>query len=86
MLSYLELGHILENAFLPTICKCEVDSTEILTLHFINARTHEVILSVGNIHAAELSSSRTIAAFVGELKGRIAQVPQSKPERRRHPR
>lgn len=86
MLSRLELRYILENAFLPTICKCEVDATETLTLNFINARTHEVILSVANIHAAELSSSRAIAAFVGELKEKVAQVPLSKPERRRHSR
>lgn len=85
MLSPLELRRILENAFLPTVCKCEIN-TGIMTLKLINARTNEVILEEREIKTSDLSSARDIAAFVAELKAKLATIPVVNPERRRHQR
>ncbi|MBA1243380.1 DUF1652 domain-containing protein [Pseudomonas japonica] len=85
MLSTLELRHILENAFLPTVCKCEIDSG-IMTLKLINARTNEVIFEEREIKTSDLSSTLDITTLVAELKAKLATIPVVNPERRRHRR
>lgn len=86
MLSPLELRHIMENAFLPTVCKCEIDTTGMMNLKLINARTNEAILEERNIRTADLSSAREIATFVAELKNKMSTIAVVNPERRRHRR
>jgi len=86
MLSPLELRHIMENAFLPTVCKCEIDTVGMMNLKLINARTNEAILEEREIKTSELSSARDIAAFVGQLKAKLSTIEVVNPERRRHRR
>jgi Protein of unknown function (DUF1652) len=86
MLSPLELRHIMENAFLPTVCKCEIDTAGMMNLKLINARTNETIMEERNVKTDDLSSAREIATFVAELKGRLSTINVVNPERRRHRR
>lgn len=86
MLSHLQLRHLLESAFLPTKCKCEIDSKGSMTVHFINPRTSRVDLSVDGIVVSKLSSSRAIASLIGELKAEHSRIAQQVQERRRHRR
>lgn len=86
MLSHLQLRHLLESAFLPTKCKCEIDAKGNLTVRFVNPRNGKVDLTVGEIAASKLSSSRAIATLIGELKEEHKRIPQEVQERRRHRR
>jgi hypothetical protein len=86
MLSHLQLRHLLESAFLPSKCKCEIDAKGIMTVHFVNPRTGKVDLVVGDIVANKLSSSRSIATLIGQLKDEQRRIPQELQERRRHRR
>jgi len=86
MLSHLQLRHLLESAFLPTKCRCEIDAKGIMTVHFVNPRNGKTDLSVGEIPANKLSSSRAIATLIGQLKQEQQRIPQELQERRRHRR
>lgn len=86
MLSHLQLRHLLESAFLPTKCKCEIDAKGLLTVHFVNARTGKIDLSVESIVVSKLSSSRAIATLISELKEQQQRIPQELRDRRMHRR
>lgn len=86
MLSHLQLRHLLESAFLPTKCRCEIDAKGVMTVHFVNPRNGKVELTVGEIAANKLSSSRAIATLIGELKKEQQRIPQEVQDRRRHRR
>lgn len=86
MLSHLQLRHLLESAFLPTKCRCEIDAKGSMTVHFINPRTDRIDLSVNGIAAHKLSSSRAIATLISELKEERSRIPLQLQDRRRHRR
>lgn len=86
MLSHLQLRHLLESAFLPSKCRCEIDSKGIMTVHFVNPRNGKIDLTVGDIAANKLASGRAIANLIGDLKEQHRRIPQEVQERRRHRR
>lgn len=86
MLSHLQLRHILESAFLPAKCTCEIDTKGIMTVQFINPRTHKVDLRVAGINTSKLSSSRAIAALISDLKHQHGHAAVALPDRRLHRR
>ncbi|MFJ4142695.1 DUF1652 domain-containing protein [Pseudomonas sp. NPDC089734] len=68
MLSHLELRHVMEVAFRPTICKCTIASDGLMTIELKNPETHVRELTMTGISTAKLSGGRAIAALVGEIK------------------
>jgi len=86
MLSTLELRHALETAFLPTKCVCIIEPNDTLTIQLLNPRTGTVDLAVKGILMSRLSSSRSLAALVGEIKEELRTRPSAANDRRRHRR
>ena len=86
MLSHLEIRHLMESAFLPLECKCEIDPEGSMTIQLVNARTKEVGMTASGIRASGLTSSRALAALVSELKGEYNVRPTGQLDRRQHRR
>ncbi|MBX8511710.1 DUF1652 domain-containing protein [Pseudomonas cichorii] len=68
MLSHLELRHVMEVAFRPTICKCTISPDGLMSIELRNPETHILELTMTGIPTAKLSGGRAIAALVGEIK------------------
>ncbi|WP_307518707.1 DUF1652 domain-containing protein [Pseudomonas sp. W2I6] len=81
MISFLELKHILEMAFSPTRCVCDIDTNRTLTIRLIDPTTQQVQLTLSGIDAGSLTSSRAIARLVGEIKDE-ASLQASPPVKR----
>lgn len=86
MLSHLELRHVFESAFLPTVCKCTIGSGRTMTLELINPRTKKVELTRSAIPIGDLTSSRAIALLVADLKEELRLWPMAHQDRRKHRR
>ncbi|RMQ47711.1 hypothetical protein ALQ04_04142 [Pseudomonas cichorii] len=68
MLSHLELRHVMEVAFRPTVCKCTITPDGLMSIELSNPETHIKELTMTGIPTARLSGGRAIAALVGEIK------------------
>jgi hypothetical protein len=76
MLSHVELRHVIETAFLPSKCHCEIAPDGIMSIELTHPDSGEVELSVTGISVYSLATSRALAALVGELKeeARLTQL------------
>lgn len=68
LLSALELRRVIETAFLPAQCECEVSPDGTVSITLINSEDKRYDYSVSGIHIADLASSRSIASLVLALK------------------
>ncbi|MDE1166601.1 MAG: DUF1652 domain-containing protein [Pseudomonas sp.] len=72
----LELRNIIECAFLPKRCTCQVAPDKSLTVQVTDPVTGRVDLLVTGISTDRLNSSRAISDLIAELRGDL--------ERNRH--
>ncbi|WP_408600489.1 DUF1652 domain-containing protein [Pseudomonas sp. PLMAX] len=72
MISNLELRHIIECGFLPLACTCTVNPDGSLMIKVFDAETGRVEMLVTAVSTADLTSSRSIANLIGELRGEMA--------------
>lgn len=68
MISNLELQRIIESAFLPQQCRCEITPNGTMNIHLMSTKSNQVETSVTGILVSDLSSSRAIAKLVAEVK------------------
>jgi hypothetical protein len=71
MISALELRHIIECGFLPLSCSCTANADGSLMIKVTDPATGSVELLVTGVSTAELTSSRAIAALIGELRSEM---------------
>ena len=71
MISALELRHIIECGFLPLSCSCTTNVDGSLMIKVTDPSTGSVELLVTGVSTAELTSSRAIAALIGELRSEM---------------
>ncbi|WP_419177673.1 DUF1652 domain-containing protein [Pseudomonas fluorescens] len=71
MISALELRHIIECGFLPLSCSCTTNADGSLMIKVTDPSTGSVELLVTGVSTAELTSSRAIAALIGELRSEM---------------
>lgn len=72
MISTLELRHIIECAFQPLACTCSVNPDGSLMIKVYDSFSGRVDILVTGITTSELTSSRTIANLIGELRAEMA--------------
>jgi len=72
MISALELRHIIECGFLPLSCSCTLNVDGSLMIKVIEPSTGSVELLVTGVSTTQLTSSRTIANLIGELRSEMA--------------
>jgi hypothetical protein len=72
MISSLELRHIIECGFQPFSCTCTVNPDGSLMIKVYDAETGSVELLVTVVSTADLTSSRSIANLIGELRSEMA--------------
>lgn len=71
MISALELRHIIECGFLPLSCSCTTNADGSLMIKVTDPSPGSVELLVTGVSTAELTSSRAIAALIGELRSEM---------------
>lgn len=71
VISALELRHIIECGFLPLSCSCTTNADGSLMIKVTDPSTGSVELLVTGVSTAELTSSRAIAALIGELRSEM---------------
>ncbi|MBD1554633.1 DUF1652 domain-containing protein [Pseudomonas typographi] len=64
----LELRRIMETAFLPYRCDCQLSMDGTMNVQLLDPHTGAVALVVSGISTVQLTNSRAIAALVAELK------------------
>lgn len=84
MISTLELRHIIECGFQPLSCICTVNTDGSLMIRVFDAETGRVDLSVTAVSTADLTSSRSIANLIGELRSEMASRKASFAEQGRN--
>lgn len=73
MISPLELRHIIESGFAPITCVCTLNDDNLLTVNLYHQNKGHPALSVRNLKAAELTTSRAISNFIAKLKDELAK-------------
>lgn len=68
MFSHADLQHILEKAFLPTLCKCSITADGVMTLELLNPESHMKEMEVAGIRIAEIQNGRALAELVREVR------------------
>jgi hypothetical protein len=71
MISILELRHIIECGFLPLSCSCTVNPDGSLMIKVFDPVSGEIELFVTAVSTANLTSSRSIAQLIGELRSEM---------------
>ncbi|MFJ5296683.1 DUF1652 domain-containing protein [Pseudomonas sp. NPDC088368] len=71
MLSDLEIKHLLENAFLPDRCICNLDPYGSVSVQIYGYGTQELLLTVAGISRIEVASTRSVANTVGQIREEI---------------
>jgi hypothetical protein len=72
MISPLELRHIIESGFAPTKCVCTINDDNLLTVNLYHPNKGHPAISVRNLNAAELTTSRAISNLIAQLKDELA--------------
>ncbi|MFJ5286648.1 DUF1652 domain-containing protein [Pseudomonas sp. NPDC088429] len=72
MISNLELRHIIESGFRPLSCTCTTNPDGSLMIRVFEPETGRVELLETAISTANLTSSRSIANLIGELRSEMA--------------
>ncbi|WP_081730260.1 DUF1652 domain-containing protein [Pseudomonas sp. RSB 5.4] len=72
MISALELRHIIECGFLPLSCSCTLNVDGSLMIKVIEPSSGSVELLVTGVSAAPLTTSRSIANLIGELRSEMS--------------
>lgn len=73
MISSLELRHIIESGFLPLKCICSIDPEGRMTVCLYQPQKGHAAFIAEGLTTEHLTSSRAIAALVGELKQEFAR-------------
>lgn len=68
MFSHADLRHMLEKAFLPTLCECTITVDGVMTLALLNPESHAQEMEVAGIRIAEIQNGRALAELVREVK------------------
>lgn len=69
---YLDLRHIIQSSFLPLSCQCQISPAGAVSVRITNPDSGRVVVLDSSFNAAELSSSRSIANMVAELRTALA--------------
>lgn len=64
LLSHADLRHIMETAFVPSLCKCTITTDGLMSLELTHPRTHNEQFSLSGIPVVELDTGRAIASLV----------------------
>lgn len=81
MISNLELRHIIESGFLPLKCICSIDPVGRMTVCLYQSQKGHAAFIAEGLTTEHLTSSRAIAALIGELKQEFARKGfEAKPE------
>lgn len=73
MISNLELRQIIESGFLPLKCVCAIDPDGRITVSLYQSQKGHAAFVAEGLTTEQLTSSRAIAALVGELKEQFAR-------------
>ena len=73
-LSTLELRSIVESAFLPMRCTCNVSSDASMTVQITDPNSEKVELFVTGISLDRLNTTRAISELVAELRYDLAHT------------
>lgn len=68
MLSALEMQHLIETAFLPTTCRCQIDSHNHITVYLSEKGSILPEIMIPGFILSDLTTSRDIANFVSNVK------------------
>lgn len=71
MLSDLEIKHLLETAFLPQRCVCSLVPYGSISVQIFDHGSSEPLLTIAGISRVEVTSSRSIANLVGQIREEI---------------
>ena len=71
MLSDLEIKHLLETAFLPQRCVCSLVPYGSISVQIFDQGSSEPLLTIAGISRVEVTSSRSIANLVGQIREEI---------------
>lgn len=74
MLSILEIRHIIESAFLPLSCKCEVEPQGSLHVQIYDPVSSQVELLVTGISISCLTGSQAITKLIDEIREELKLV------------
>ncbi len=72
MLAERELCQIIESGFLPLSCTCTVNGNGALMIKIFDPVSGRVDLQLNGVAASSFTSVRSVANFIGELRGRRA--------------
>lgn len=81
---YLDLRHIIQSSFLPLSCQCLISPAGAVSVRITHPDTGRVDLLDSSFNAAELTSSRSIANMVAELRTALAAGNSGKTKGRAH--
>ncbi|MCV4287732.1 DUF1652 domain-containing protein [Pseudomonas capsici] len=68
MFSRIELQHMLEKAFLPTLCNCSFTDEGYMTLELFGPQSLVPDMLVSDIQIAKIHNGRALAELVRETK------------------
>jgi hypothetical protein len=68
MLSILELCHVIESAFLPLACKCQVEPAGLLEVQISDAETGQMELLVTGIAVNALTGSQDLCKLINDIQ------------------
>jgi len=71
VLSDLELKHSLETAFLPQRCVCTLIPYGSISIQIFDHGSSEPLLTIAGISRVEVTSSRSLANLVGQIREEI---------------
>lgn len=69
---YLDLRHIIQSSFLPLSCQCMISPAGAVSVRITNPDNGRVTVLDSSFNASALTSSRSIANLVAELRSAMA--------------
>lgn len=69
---YLDLRHIIQSSFLPLSCQCMISPAGAVSVRITNPDDGRVVVLESGFNAAVLTSSRSVANLIAELRTALA--------------
>ncbi|BAP41633.1 DUF1652 domain-containing protein [Pseudomonas sp. 21LCFQ02] len=84
LLSHADLRHIMETAFVPSLCKCTITADGLMSLELSHPRTQAEEFSLSGIPVAQLDTGRAIASLVLGIREEVRLRQVARPLRAMH--
>lgn len=84
LLSHADLRHIMETAFVPSLCKCTITADGLMDLELTHPRTQAEEFSLSGIAVAQLDTGRAIASLVLGIREEVRLRQVARPLRALH--